>query len=124
MKKTYLKIAGVLNLLTAFLHLFGGQIDLVNPLLDSALEVQKKSEWLGAWHMVTILLFFTSYLIIKGGFSKSNNSDPRLLRTVGIFYILTGIPFIATSIYFSVFAPQWVLLMPIGILLLFGSNEK
>ncbi len=124
MKKTYLKIAGLLNLFTAFLHLFGGQIDLVNPLLDSALEVQKKSEWLGAWHMVTILLFFTSYLIIKTGFSKSNNSDPRLLRTVGIFYILTGIPFIVTSIYFSVFAPQWVLLMPIGILLLFGSNEK
>ena len=59
-KNTYLIIAGVLTLFTAFLHLIGGQIDLINPLFKSNLENQIQTELLGVWHMVTIILFASS----------------------------------------------------------------
>ena len=64
-KNIYWFIAGILNLFTALLHTIGGQLDLVNPLLNSSLETQTKAEWFGVWHMVTILLFVTSYLVLK-----------------------------------------------------------
>ena len=124
MKNTYIKIAGIINFITALVHLVAGQIDLVNPLKSSNLGLQQKAEWLGVWHLVTIFLFYTSYVIIKAGFSKSNKLNLQLLKPLGILYVLVGIPFILSSGYFTVFAPQWVLLMAIGILILFGIRKS
>lgn len=123
MKKTYIKIAGIINLITALVHLIAGQIDLVNPLQNSNLEIQQKAEWIAVWHIVTILLFFTSYQILTAGFDVVKKSNLKQLKTLGILYTLAGIPFIISSIYFSVFAPQWILLLPIGVLLLVGINK-
>ena len=124
MKKIYIKIAGIINLLTALVHLLAGQIDLVNPLNSSSLELQQKAEWVGVWHLVTILLFYTSYLILKEGLTKANKTDLGQLKSLGVLYVLAGVPFILSSVYFTVFAPQWVLLMPIGILVLLGLKNR
>lgn len=123
MKNAYIRIAGILNLLTAFLHLIGGQIDLVNPLLGSSLTLQQKSELTGAWHIVTILLFVTAFMILQSGFKNGRNQNFQQLKSLAIFYILSGIPFIVISVWFRVFAPQWILLMPIGVLLLLGLRK-
>jgi len=123
MKKTYIKISGILNLVTALIHLVGGQLDPVTPLLDSDLVTQQKGELTGVWHIVTILLFFTSYLIIQAGFGDINKQKSLQLKPIGIFYILSGIPFIGVSIWFKILAPQWILLIPIGILLLLGLRK-
>jgi len=123
MKKTTIKIAAIINLITAIMHLIGGQIDLVKPLNNSNLDVQQKAEWIGVWHIVTVLLFFTFYLILRAGFSQVKKSDVRLLKPIGFLYLITGIPFIVSSIYFSVLAPQWILLTPIGILLIVGLQK-
>lgn len=123
MKKTFIKIAGVINLITAFVHLVAGQIDLVNPLQNSNLQIQQKAEWIAVWHIVTVLLFYTSYLILIAGFGEVKKPKLQQLKPVGIFYVLAGIPFIISGIYFSVFALQWVLLMPLGILLLVGLGK-
>ena len=124
MKKIYIKIAGIINLLTALVHLLAGQIDLVNPLNSSSLELQQKAEWVGVWHLVTILLFYTSYLILKEGLTKANKTDLGQLKSLGVLYVLAGVPFMLSSVYFTVFAPQWVLLMPIGILVLLGLKNR
>ncbi len=120
MKNTYVKIAGVINLVTALIHVVAGQIDLVNPLNISNLDTQQKAEWVGVWHIVTILLFFTSFLILKIAFATPNPSSINQLKPIAILYILIGLPFIISSVFYSVLAPQWILLMPIGILLLLG----
>jgi len=119
MKNTYIKAAGIITLLTAFVHLIGGQMDLVNPLHNSNLEIQQKAEWIGVWHTITVFLFYTSYLIIRAGFTTPLGN----LKQIGILYILIGIPFIVSSIFYSVFAPQWILLIPIGVLLLLGVKK-
>ena len=123
MRKICLKIAGVLNLITALTHLVAGQMDLVNPLSNSSLNVQQKAEWIGVWHVVTIFLLFTSYLFIRAGFFEVNTSNAQPLKPFAALYILMGLPFIVSSIYFSVLAPQWILLMPIGVLLIIGLRK-
>lgn len=126
MNKIHLKIAGIINLFTALIHLIAGQMDLVNPLLNGGLSVQQKGEWMGVWHMVTILLFFTSYIIIKADFGKLEAKSIPQLQMIGWLYILLGVPFIVSSIWFGVFAPQWILLMPIGglVLMTLRKNER
>ncbi|GGG57244.1 hypothetical protein GCM10011414_28870 [Croceivirga lutea] len=124
MKIIYIKIAGIINLLGAILHTIGGQIELVNPLLDSNISIQQKSELTAAWHIVTILLFFTSYIILKVGFLKGSNQVKEQLKSIAFLYILSGIPFIITSYIYNVNAFQWILLMPIGFLLLIGLRKS
>lgn len=124
MKRTYIKIAGIINLLGAILHTIGGQIELVNPLLDSNISIQQKSELTGAWHIVTILLFLTSYIILRIGFKKDSTREKELLRPIAVLYILSGIPFIVVSFLHGINAFQWILLMPIGVLLLSGIRKS
>ena len=123
MKALYIKIAGIINLITAIIHVIGGQVDLVNPLLDSNMTGQAKGELVSVWHMVTILLFLTSYIIIKVGFGKGKPLDLNLLKAIGVLYVLMGLPFIISSLWYGIFAPQWILLMPIGILILIGIKK-
>ncbi|WP_136482852.1 hypothetical protein [Cognatitamlana onchidii] len=123
MKRLYIKIAGIINLLGAILHTIGGQMELVNPLLDSNISIQQKSELTGAWHIVTILLFMTSYIILKVGFLKDSSQEKEQLKSIAFLYILSGIPFIITSYIYNVNAFQWILLMPIGILVFKGLQK-
>ncbi len=123
MRKWSIKLAGIINLLTAFIHLIGGEWTLVDPLMNSSLTAQQQAEWIGAWHIVTIILFYSSYLILTVGFSEVERSRLQALRPLAILYILMGIPFVISSIYFSVFAPQWILLQPIGVLYLIGLRK-
>jgi len=122
MKRIYLKIAGIINLFTMFIHLIAGQVDLVNPLISSELNNQVIGEWVSVWHIVSILLFLSAYYILKAGFKGYDPTDIKLLQFIGLLYILIGLPFIMSSFWFSVFAPQWILLMPIGLFTLIELN--
>jgi len=122
-KNKFWIIAGLINLLTAFVHTIGGQFDLVKPLLSTELNVQAKSEWMGVWHMITIFLFLTSFYLLRSGFGKSKADDSSSIKLIGILYCLISIPFIVSSIYFKTFAPQWVILLPIGMLSIIGLRK-
>lgn len=122
-RNIYWIIAGLINLFTAFMHAIGGQLTLVNPLLDSNLNNQCKTEWLGAWHCITILLFVMAYYILKFGFAKSSNANIELLKMLGILHLLFCLPFILSSVYMQVFAPQWILFLPMGVLVFLGIKK-
>lgn len=123
MKSIYFKIAGIVNLFGALLHTIAGQIELVNPLLDSNINIQQKAELTGAWHIVTILLFFTSYTILKTAF-RNDTANRKEIKSIAILYLLSGIPFMLSSFWFGVHAFQWILLIPIGILLFIGLAKS
>jgi hypothetical protein len=122
-KNKYWLIAGILNLFTALLHTIGGQIDLVNPMLSSNLENQVKAEWFGAWHMVTIILFATSYLVLKNAIVNYQKRQIETMKYVGILYILLSIPFFVSRIINQLLAPQWILLLPIGGFIIYGVKS-
>ncbi|MEM8528698.1 MAG: hypothetical protein AAGG68_28950 [Bacteroidota bacterium] len=120
-RNSYWIVAGIINSFTALLHLISGQIDLVNPLLGSNLSIQLKTEWLGAWHIVTAILFVSSYYLIKYGLNKTSRNS-EVIQLIGILYLLFSFVFILSSLYMTVFAPQWILLLPIGVLSLIGNR--
>ncbi|MEM6805666.1 MAG: hypothetical protein AAF696_29985 [Bacteroidota bacterium] len=120
-RNTYLLIAGILNLATAMIHLFAGQIDLIHPLMESELDIQIRTELLGAWHIVSVVLLGSSYMLIRQGLGSLQNQ--LLSKTIAWAYILFSIVFILSSLYTHTFAPQWILLLPIGILVLLGVKH-
>ena len=122
-KNRYWIIAGVLNLATFLLHLIGGQVDLVNPMLES-LVLDKSSQLLGAWHMVTIILLATSFVLLSAGMGKKYNANTELIKLVGYLNLLFCLPFILTGLYYSILVSQWVFFLPIGVLTLIGLKKQ
>ena len=122
-RNMYWLVGGGINLFTAALHTIGGQLELVSPLMSCNLIDQAKAEWIGAWHMVTIILFSTSYILIKNGIGKNENKQTELVKYIGYLYIIFSIPSIITSIMYNLLAPQWILLFPIGLLAYFGTKK-
>jgi len=124
MKNGYIFSAGVICAITALIHTIGGQLDLVTDLLNSNMDKQAQTEWLGAWHMVTVVLFTFAYYLLKAGRTESDKINAGLLNAIAIQCILFSIVFIVASIVMQVFAPQWTLLLPIGILILLGLKKS
>lgn len=123
-KNIYLIIAGIINSITAILHTIGGQLDLVNPLSNSNLSNQQKAEWIGGWHIITIVLFATSYLLLKTGFNSVKQLNTDIVKYIGILYLLFSIPFIITSVTYNLLAPQWILLFPIALFSILGYRQN
>ncbi len=117
-KNTYWMVAGALCFFTALVHLIGGQLDLVNPLLEANLTDQAKTEWLGVWHGITAILFLSAFYLFKYGLNPMGNQNLDVLQLIGILFILFSIVFIVSSLWMKIFAPQWILLLPIGLLAL------
>jgi len=123
-RNIYWLAGGGINLFTAVLHTIGGQLELVSPLMSCNLIDQAKAEWIGAWHMITIILFLTSYLLIKNGIGKTEKGQTELVKYIGYLYIIFAVPSITTSIMYKLLAPQWILLLPIGLLAYFGTKKN
>jgi len=123
MKNKFLLAAGGISFFTAGLHLIGGQLTLVDPLLASNLIPQEKTEWLGAWHIVTILLFFFGYILLKNGL-KPNIEDRSLIKWIGILCLLFSFAFIGASLGQQQHAPQYILFLPVAALVYFGNRFK
>ena len=86
-KNSFWLIAGGINLFTAILHTIGGQMDLVNPLMKSNMALEEKAQWISVWHMVTIILFLSSYLVIKNAIIKSEKRQAETIKYIGYLYI-------------------------------------
>lgn len=120
-KNKYWISAGIISAITFIIHLTLGQVDLVNPLLESELTTQVKTEFLAVWHMVSIVLLATAFLYIYNGIKNFTSSITICL--LSNLYLGFGVIFILSGIYFSIFVPQWILLIPIGILGLVGIKK-
>lgn len=122
-KNIYLISAGILNVSTSFIHILAGQSSLVDPLIVSDLNLQLKTEWVAVWHMVTIMLLASSWILLNQGFVATPTRSPLVLA-IGYLYIFFASDFIVVSLAYGMFAPQWILLLPIGLLAILGSRQK
>lgn len=114
---------GTLNLFTAILHTVGGQMTLINPLLQSDLNSQVETELLGVWHMATVMMFMTSFAFLYTKDPSAEDGNKELFLGIGYLYTFFALSFILSSIFNGVLAMQWVLLLPIGIIALFGAKR-
>lgn len=122
MENKYLFSAGILMILIAILHLVGGQITLVDPMIDSNMIQQEKVEWLGAWHCISILLFYFGYVLLKNG-KKQSTKQTELIKFIAYMCLLFSISFIGSSIFLQKHAPQYILFIPMAVILYFGLKK-
>ena len=122
-KNKYWIIAGILNLITFFLHLIGGQLDLVNPMIETSLILEKSSQLVGAWNMVTIILLVTSYILLSAGFGKKYSANTEIIKLTGYLNLSFCLPFIIAGFYYGLLVPQWIFFLPIGVLTMIGLSK-
>ncbi|WP_394252207.1 hypothetical protein [Vibrio profundi] len=116
--------SGLLALLTTLVHVFAGQIDPVRPFLKSKLDDTPKATLLACWHLVSVTLFVSSLMLLYVGWYGIDSLD-FLIQLLGFLYILYAIVFVVVGLYFFgakvlVKLPQWILLLPIGLLATYG----
>ena len=116
--------AGLLGVFTALVHVFAGQVDPIRPFLKSELEDIPKATLLACWHLVSVTLLMSSLMLTYAGW-YSLYSLYLPIQFVGILYILFALVFLVVGWYFfgsKVFVklPQWILLVPIGLLASYG----
>ncbi|MDP2590049.1 hypothetical protein [Vibrio splendidus] len=117
--------SGLLALFTTLVHVFTGQIDPVRPFLKSKLDDIPKATLLACWHLVSVTLFVSSLMLLYVGW-YGIDSLYFLIQLLGFLYILYASVFVAVGLYFfgaKVFVklPQWILLLPIGLLANYGA---
>ncbi len=119
-------VSGGIGLITAFIHLIGGQFDVIKPFLQCDLVAVPKATLHACWHMVTVILFASAIALLYSGVNPTSTGSNALA-------LFIGGQFVAYAIVFLVFAlagnwgkklirlPQWTLLLPIGVLSIVGS---
>jgi hypothetical protein len=88
----------------------------VNPILESTLLPSIQAQWIGVWHMVTVILFATSYLYLKEAFKKESHPNYSLIILISQLNLLFALVFIGAWLSQDTFTGQWVLFTPIGVL--------
>jgi len=121
---TWIFAAGVIGLFTSMVHIFAGQIDPVRPFLKSDLPDVPKATLLGCWHMVSVILLISGAALTYIGWYNLS-AFQNLVILLSVCFIIFSVVFIAVGWHFFKMhtflkLPQWVLLLPIGILGLVG----
>ncbi|RXJ72852.1 hypothetical protein CS022_13445 [Veronia nyctiphanis] len=117
--------AGVISLLTAFVHIFAGQVDPVRPFLKSELADVPKATLLSCWHMVSVVLLCSSLLYLYAGWRPAPSFD-ILSMFMSFGYLAFTAVFVVVGWYFFgvkslLKLPQWVLLLPVGVMGCLGT---
>ncbi len=111
--------AGIVCGITALIHTFAGQ-SLINVFLSATLPRLVKSTLLACWHMVTVMLFVTSGMLLWAAWALPETLQP-LLAFIATLFLGFGVVCIGAGVWFYRLQgwwrlPQWVLLAPVGAL--------
>ncbi len=117
-------IAGLIGVFTSLVHIFAGQVDPVRPFLASDLPDISKATLLGCWHMVSAILVICGVVLTYIGW-YAIAALYSLVVGIALCYIVFALVFVAVGWYYFKLQtfyklPQWVLLLPVGLLGLVG----
>jgi len=119
-------VSGGIGLITALVHLIAGHFEIIKPFMQCDLVPVPKATLHACWHIVTVILFVSAIALLYLGVNPTS-TDSNILA------LFIGGQFVAYAIVFLVFAlagnwsnklirlPQWILLLPIGVLSIVGG---
>jgi hypothetical protein len=117
--------AGLLCLITSFVHVVAGHFDPVVPFLRTELEATAKATLHVCWHMVTVTLFMSSLALLGIGLSPGIPGAGLLATFIAGLYVLYSIVFLVIGArrfrWNLLRLPQWLLLLPVGVLAVIGA---
>lgn len=118
-------LAALLALFTAVVHVVGGGADIARPLLDSPLDLTLKFTLYAVWHGISVTLACSGIALLFCA-RRYQAAEARLLATaVSLLWISFGGVFLAIAAAYPEHdllfkLPQWILLLPVGLLGLWG----
>ena len=110
--------AGLINLIASIMHIVIGYYDPLEPLKTSSMNPESISTLFAVWYMVTLVMFGSSFVLLYAGWKPNRLKSFDLVYFMSILYILFAL------IFFFFSLPQWVLLLPIGLLALYGKKVQ
>ena len=115
--------AGILAGATAFIHVVAGGKDVARPLLASSIAEEVKLTLYACWHLVSAALFISSLALLANGVGLYDS--PETVAFVSSMWLIFGGVFLVVTLGVAkprgVFRfPQWALLLPVGLLGLWG----
>ncbi|HLM42549.1 MAG TPA: hypothetical protein VK458_01725 [Myxococcaceae bacterium] len=117
--------SGLLCLITSFVHVVAGHFDPVVPFLRTELEATAKATLHVCWHMVTVTLFASSLALLGIGLSPGISGAALLATFISGLYFLYRLVFLiigARRFRWNLLRlPQWLLLLPVGVLAAIGA---
>ena len=110
---------------TAALHTFRGTLEISMPLMQSQLPQEVILLLYACWHLVTVALILSAASLFMAARSK-DASQRSTVTLISSMWLGFGLVFIVVSLVYAgpamlLALPQWVLLMPVGLLGLWGN---
>jgi hypothetical protein len=121
--------SGLLAAFTAALHTLAGTPEIQEPLLSSSIPQPISLLLYACWHLVTVTLIVSALALIWSAGSKKTVKAGALPCFISVLWLLFGLVFVVVALWFSgpsmlLVLPQWVLLIPVGILGLLGDRQR
>lgn len=118
--------AAFLATFTAILHTFGGTPEIEGPLLESGLKSEVSLLLLACWHLVTAALTISAIALVRA-LRQSGGQSMATVTLVSYLWLSFGAVFILVDLIYAgphmlLQLPQWVLLLPVGALGLWGAR--
>jgi len=115
--------SGVLAAVTAVIHVVAGGKDVARPLLKSSMDDVVKLTLYACWHIVSVSLVLSSLALLASGVGLVN--APSLVAFISTLWLLFGVVFVVVTLGVArprglLRLPQWILLLPVGFLGLWG----
>jgi hypothetical protein len=121
--------ASLLAAATAAIHAFVGGNDIAAPLLGSSLADEPRLTLYAVWHMATAALALSAVALFAGAMPRYAVAGRSMVFFVSALWLAFGAVFLivaatqpGTGLYFKL--PQWVLLLPVGLLGVLGANNS
>ncbi len=125
----FLLSAAILAAATAAIHALAGGQDTVTPLLDSHLAEVPRLTLYAVWHMATAALALSAAALFIGAMPRYAAAGRLMVLFVSALWLAFGVVFVLVAtfqsgagLYFKL--PQWVLLLPVGLLGVVGANNS
>ncbi|MDQ3486934.1 MAG: hypothetical protein M3468_04260 [Acidobacteriota bacterium] len=125
----FLLSASILAIATTAIHVFAGGNDVATPLLASQLSEEPRLTLYAVWHMATVALGLSALAFFVGAIPRYSAGSRSMIQFASVLWLAFGAVFIvvaATQPGSGLFLklPQWVLLVPVGLLGWLGANNS
>jgi len=128
MNRTLLFTA-ILAAFTAAVHIFVGTPEIQKPLLQSALPQEVSLLLYTCWHLVSVTLSLSAAAFFVSARANLAGSSRNMVKFVSYMWLCFGFVFVAVALIHSgvlmlLKLPQWILLLPVGVLGLWGCSNQ
>ena len=120
--------ASILATATTAIHAFAGGADVATPLLASQLSEEPRLTLYAVWHMATVALGLSAVAFFVGAMPRYAAGGRSMVQFAALLWLAFGAVFIVvaatqpgSNLLFKL--PQWVLLIPAGLLAMVGANR-